>query len=59
MKKKSDKKDPKKKKTCVPLDEQQSRQLARLIISQTRRNVRYGVNREERIAAPSGAVILF
>ncbi len=51
-------KNNKKRKPCVPLDEQQSRQLARLIIGQTRRNVRYGVNREERIAAPSGAVIL-
>lgn len=59
MKKERKKKDSKEKKTCVPLDEQQSRQLARLIIDQTRRNVRYGVNREERIAAPSGAVILF
>lgn len=53
------KKNPKKQKTCVPLDEQQSSQLAKLIIGQTRRNVRYGVNREERIAAPSGVVILF
>lgn len=59
MKKKSKNRDPKKKKPCVPLDEQQSQQLARLIIGQTRRNLRYGVNREERIAAPSGAVILF
>ncbi|MCS2725612.1 hypothetical protein NXW08_19995 [Bacteroides uniformis] len=59
MKKERKKKDNKEKKPCVPLDEQQSRQLARLIIDQTRRNVRYGVNREERITAPSGAVILF
>ena len=58
MKKERKKKNNKKRKPCVPLDEQQSRQLARLIIGQTRRNVRYGVNREERIAAPSGAVIL-
>lgn len=49
MKTERKKKDNKEKKPCVPLDEQQSRQLARLIIDQTRRNVRYGVNREERI----------
>ena len=42
------KKDNKKKKSCVPLDEHQSALLARLIIGQT-----------ERITAPSGAVILF
>ncbi|WP_018667059.1 hypothetical protein [Bacteroides gallinarum] len=59
MKKKNSKKNNNKKQPCVPLDEQQSRQLARLIIGQTRRHVRYGVDREERIAAPSGAVILF
>ena len=53
------KKDNKKKKSCVPLDEHQSALLARLIIGQTRRNVRYGADRKERIAAPSGAVILF
>ncbi|MDC1856294.1 hypothetical protein POZ32_15430 [Bacteroides uniformis] len=52
-------KDNKKKKSCVPLDERQLDQLIRLIITQTERNVRHGVNREERIAAPSGAVILF
>ena len=49
----------KKKKSCVPLDEHQSALLARLIIGQTERNVRHGVNRTERITAPSGAVILF
>lgn len=53
------KKDSKRKKSCVPLDEHQSEQLARLIIGQTERNFRHGVNRKERIAAPSGAVILF
>ncbi len=53
------KKDNKKKKSCVPLDEHRQGQLARLIIGQTERNVRHGVDREERIAAPSGAVILF
>lgn len=53
------KKNSKKEKSCVPLDEQRLEQLARLIIGQTQRNVRYGVNREERIATPSGAVILF
>jgi hypothetical protein len=47
------------KKTCVPLDENRLEQLARLIIGQTRRDVRYGTDRKERIAAPSGAVILF
>ena len=50
---------PKKKKKCVPLDEQQSEQLSRLIIGQTEQNFRYGTDRKERIAAPSGAVILF
>ena len=53
------KKDNKKKKSCVPLDEHQSALLARLIIGQTERNVRHGVNRTERSTAPSGAVILF
>lgn len=53
------KKDNKKKKSCVPLDEHRSEQLARLIIGQTERNVRYGTDRKERIAAPNGAVILF
>ena len=53
------KKNSKKEKSCVLLDGQRLGQLARLIIGQTQRNVRYGVNREERIAAPSGAVILF
>ena len=33
--------------------------LARLAISQTERNIRHGVDRTERITAPSGAVILF
>lgn len=58
-KKDNKKKDNKKKKSCVPLDEHRLERLARLVISQTQRNVQYGVNREERIAAPSGAVILF
>ena len=53
------KKNDKDEKSCVPLDEHRLAQLARLIIGQTRRNVRYGVDREERITAPSGAVILF
>lgn len=53
------KKNSKKEKSCVPLDEHRQGQLARLIIGQTKREIRYGVNREERIAAPSGAVILF
>lgn len=61
MKKKNNnrKKDNKKKKSCVPLDEHRLERLAKLVISQTQRNVQYGVNREERITAPSGAVILF
>ena len=59
MKNNNRKKDNKKKKSCVPLDEHRLERLARLVISQTQRNVQYGVNREERIAAPSGAVILF
>ena len=49
----------KKNKSCIPLDENRQEQLARLIIGQTRRDVRYGADRKERIAAPSGAVILF
>jgi hypothetical protein len=53
------KKDNKKKKPCVPLDEYRAEQLARLIIGQTERSVRYGTDRKERIAAPGGAVILF
>ena len=53
------KKNRKKEEPCVPLDEHRLEQLARLIIGQTRRDVRYGADRKERIAAPSGAVILF
>ena len=53
------KKDNKRKKSCVRLDEQQSEQLARLIIGQTKRNMQYGADRKERITVPSGAVILF
>ena len=49
----------KKKESCVPLDGYQAEQLARLIIAETTRNVRYGTDRKERIATPSGAVILF
>ena len=52
------KKTEKDKKSCVPLDGHRLEQLARLIIGQTRRNVRYGADRKERIAAPNGAVIL-
>ena len=33
--------------------------LARLIIAETERKVHYGTERKKRIAAPSGAVILF
>ena len=47
------------KKPCVPLDEGRSIRLAMLIISQTERNVQHGADREERITAPSGAVVLF
>ncbi len=53
------KKNSKDKKSCVPLDEHRLEQLAKLIIGQTRRDVRYGADRKERIAAPSGAAILF
>ena len=49
----------KKKKSCVPLDEQQVEWLARLIIGQTVRNIRYSTDRKERITAPGGAVPLF
>lgn len=42
MKKERKKKNNKKRKPCVPLDEQQSRQLARLIIGQTRSNCHCG-----------------
>lgn len=44
---------------CRPLDEHQSEQLARMIIASTKREVRYGVTRVERVTAPTGAVILF
>ena len=49
----------KKKESGVPLDEYQAEQLARLSIAETTRTVHYGTDRKERIAAPSGAVILF
>ncbi|MDR3871657.1 hypothetical protein [Phocaeicola vulgatus] len=49
----------KQKKSCVPLDEQQVERLARLIIGQTVRNIRYSTDRKERITAPGGAVTLF
>ena len=49
----------KKKKSCVPLDGYQAEQLARLIIAETERKVHYGTERKKRIAAPSGAVILY
>jgi hypothetical protein len=52
-------KDTKKKKSCRPLDEHQSQQLARMIIASTKREIRYGVIRAERVTVPSGAVILF
>lgn len=52
-------KDTKKKKSCRALDEHQSEQLARMIIASTKREVRYGVTRVERVTAPAGAVILF
>lgn len=41
------------------LEKYQLEQLARLVIGQTERNIRHGVDRTERITAPSGAVILF
>jgi len=49
----------KKEESCVPLDGYQAEQLARLIIAETARNVHYETDRKERIAAPSGAVVLF
>ena len=49
----------KKKKSCVPLDGYQAEQLARLIIAETERKVHYGTERKKRIAAPSGAGLLF
>ena len=49
----------KKKKSCVPLDGYQAEQLARLIIAETERKEHYGTERKKRIAALSGAVILF
>lgn len=48
----------KQKKSCVPLDEQQVERLARLIIGQTIRNIRYSTDRKERITAP-GVPFLF
>lgn len=57
--KNKDKDKNKGKKPCVPLDEGRSIRLAMLIISQTERNVQHGADREERITAPSGAVVLF
>ena len=52
-------KNSKKKESCVPLDGYQAEQLARLIIAETERKVHYGTERKKRIAAPSGAVVLF
>ena len=49
----------KQKKSCVPLDGQQAERLARLIIGQTVRDIRYGTDRKERITVPSSAVPLF
>lgn len=46
-------------KTCVRLDRTQLENLARSIIDQTRQEFRYGTDRGKRMAAPSGAVILF
>ena len=57
--KNKDKDKTKRKKPCVPLDEGRSIRLAMLIISLTERNVRHGADREVRITAPSGAVVLF
>lgn len=53
------KKSKRKEKSCTPLKKYQLEQLARLAIGQTERNIRHGVDRTERITAPSGAVILF
>ncbi len=53
-----DKRKAKERKSHAPLEKYQLEQLARLAISQTERNIRHGVDRTERITAPSGAVIL-
>lgn len=49
----------KKRKPCKELDADQKERLARIIIQQTERNVHRGVNRMERMTAPSGGVTLF
>lgn len=49
----------KQKKSCVPLDEQQVERLARLIIGQTVRNIRYGTDRERKDYGTGGVPFLF
>ena len=49
----------KKKESCRLLSESQLEQLARYIIQETGQAYRYGTEKERRIAAPSGAVIVF
>ena len=49
----------KEKKPCGQLNDSQVEYLARLIIGATERKYHLGTSRKDRIAAPSGAVILF
>lgn len=49
----------KKEESCKLLSEFQMEQLARYIIQETERTYRYGTEKRKRIAAPSGAVIVF
>ena len=51
--------DNKEVKECTRLNAYQMESLSRLIIEALERNHRIGVVRQERITAPSGAVILF
>lgn len=52
-------KNRKKKESCRLLSEYQMEQLARYIIQGTGQAYRYGTEKRKRIAAPSGAVIIF
>lgn len=45
-------------KPCKPLNPEQMKTLACMLISQTERQ-HYGTNRKRRITAPAGAVMLF
>ena len=52
-------KNRKKKESCRLLSEYQMEQLARYIIQGTGQAYRYGTEKRKRIAAPSGAVIIY